>query len=271
MDREMSIEEILDICLEKMKEGVSLDEVLTEYLDYRGELRELLTIAGDIDNTPLPHVRDKAVVSCLKKVNKALQSKKKQAWRDKLPRLQWPRLFHFPSPAWAKPLAFVLIVILISWSTASLSGDSLPGDILYPIKLTTEKVRFYLTTDPEGKAELRLVYSEERMRELVRYLDEKKKLNTQVLKAMLDEAALAVDNISRLPKDKAIVCCLKLEYLCAFHKDVLERLKSKVPSSQSQELDNAIQACHHRMEWMGKVRRNEVPMGEWGPFVLNET
>jgi hypothetical protein len=129
-----------------------------------------------------------------------------------------------------------------------------------------ENIRFYSTIDPEEKAELRLTYSEVRMQELVRYLDEKGELNSKVLKAMLDEAALVTDNVSRLPKDKAMVCCLKLEHLCAFHVEVLERLKSRVPPLQRQELVNAIRTCQQRMEWMGKVIRNEVPIGEWGPF-----
>ena len=265
------MEKILDICLEKVEEGIPVDEVLQEYPEHREELKELLFIAKDIENAPLPHLRDAAISSCLIKVHNALPLQKKPVWRARLPKLQWPRLPYFPSPAWAKALALVFIVIFISWSTVSLSGDTMPGNLLYPVKLTTEKVRFYLTADPEGKAELRLAYSEERMQELVRYLDNKGELNVELLKAMMDEAALVTDNISRLPKDKAKICCMKLEHLCAYHRDVLAGLKSRVPAFQRQELDNAIQACHHRMEYMGKVIRDEVPMGEWGPFELNET
>jgi len=265
------MEKLLDVCLEKMREEIPLDEILMEYPDQKEELKELLLIVRDMENIPLPQVREEAVASCLTKVSKALQSQKKQGWKVKLPRLQWPRVSYFPSPAWGKALVLLFIVILISWSTISLSGDSLPGDLLYSVKLTTEKVKFSLTTDPEEKAELRLTYSEERIQELVRYLDDKGKLNTEVLKAMLNEAALVTDNISRLPKDRAIPCCLKLEQLCAVHINILEDLKSKVPAEQRQELENAIQTCQHRMDWMGKVIRNEVPIGEWGPFVLNET
>jgi hypothetical protein len=265
------MERILDICLEKMKEGIPLDKILMEYPDQREELKELLRIARDMENVPFPPVRDEVVASCLAKVNKTLHSQKKQGWAARIPRLQWPRLPYLPSPAWAKALAFIIILFLISWGSVNLSADSIPGNFLYPIKLTCEKVKFLLTTDPEEKAELRLTYSELRMQELVRYIDEKGELNTGVLKAMLDEAALAVDNISRLPKDKAMVCCLKLEHLCAFHTYVLEGLKSRVPALQRQELENAIRSCQHRMDWMGKVRRNEVPIGERGPFVLSET
>lgn len=270
INMENQIEKILDESLRKMEEGIPLDQILKEYPDHREELKELLGIAKEMENVPLPQVREQAVASCLTRVHNALQLQKKPAWRARLPRLQWPRLFYFRSPAWAKAVAFVFILIFLSWGVVSLSSDSIPGNILYPVKLTTEKVRFFLTADPEEKAELRLAYSEVRMQELVRYLDEKGELNTQLLKAMLDEASLVTDNISNLPNDKAMVCCTKLEYLCAYHKDVLAGLKSRVPSFQAQELDKAIQLCHHRMEWMGKVIRNEVPIGEWGPFVVNK-
>jgi hypothetical protein len=264
MDKQM--ERILDICIEKLKGGIPLDEILEEYPEYREELKDLLTIAKGIENIPLPPVRDEAVASCLVKVLDVLQLQKKPVWRARRPRLQWSRFFYLPSPAWAKALAFVLIVFLISWGAVSLSAGSIPGNLLYPVKLMGENIRFYSTIDPEEKAELRLTYSEVRMQELVRYLDEKGELNSKVLKAMLDEAALVTDNVSRLPKDKAMVCCLKLEHLCAFHVEVLERLKSRVPPLQRQELVNAIRTCQQRMEWMGKVIRNEVPIGEWGPF-----
>ena len=264
MDSQM--EKILDICLEKIEEGIPLDKILMEYPEHREELRELLTIAKDIENAPLPSLRDEAMDFCLIKVHKALQLQKKTVWRARLPRLQWPRLLPFPSPSWAKALAFVLILVFVSWGGVNLSADSLPGDPLYPIKLATAKVRCFLTIEPEGKAKLRLAYSEERAQELVRCLDEKGELNIRVLQAMLAEAALVMDNIPTLPKDKGIAYCLKLEHLCAFHKDILEGLKSKVSSSQRQDLENAIRTCTHRAEWMGKVRRNEVPIGEWGPF-----
>jgi hypothetical protein len=262
--------EILDVCLEKMEQGIPVDEVLMEYPQCREELKDLLTIAKDIESIPLPQVREEAVASCLIKVRNALQLQKKTVWKAKLPRLQWPRLIYFPSPSWVKALVFILITLLVSWGSVNLSSGSIPGNLLYPFKLTTERVKFFLTIDPEGKAELRLTYSEERMQELVRYLDKKGELNINLLKAMLDEAALVTDNISRLPRNQAIACCLKLEELCAFHINVLEGLKSKVPAQQRQELENAIRICQQRMEWMDKVIRNEVPIGEWGPFALKE-
>src|SRR4030067_108760 len=94
------MEEIFDICFEKVDEGIPVDEVLEEYPEHRAELKELLIIAKDIENAPLPHLRDAAISSCLIKVHNALELQNKPVWRARLPRWRWPRLFYFPSPAW---------------------------------------------------------------------------------------------------------------------------------------------------------------------------
>ncbi|MFQ5867614.1 MAG: DUF5667 domain-containing protein [bacterium] len=255
------IEEILDICLEKIGEGIPLEEVLRRYPDYAHEVKELLAIARDIKDTPSPEPSERGMASCLVKLGEALQLQK-----EKPPKAKIPRLLYFPSPAWAKALVFIVIIIFISWGTVTLSANSLPGDFLYPIKLITEQVKFFLIANPEGKVELRLIYSEERMQELVRHLDKKRELNTQLLKAMLDEATLALQDITRLPERERPVYYSRLEHLNAYQKDVLENLKSKVISrQQKEELENTIQMCGNRRQWMGRMRRREVSPGKWGP------
>lgn len=256
---EKSIEEILDICLKRIAQGIPADEVLKEYPDYRDELKELLAVTKDIEGSPLPRPSDSAISSCLIKIGEALLQKKR------VRKTKLPRLLYLPSAAWARALAFALILIFISWGVVNLSADSIPGNILYPIKLKLEKVKFFLTVNPKDKIELRLIFSEERMQELIKHLDKKGELSTQLLKAMLDEASLALENVSKLPEEERMVYFSKLEHLNAYQKDVLEELRPKVKTLQKEELDNAIKMCGNRMEWMDKMRRKEVPPGKWGP------
>lgn len=253
------VEEILDACLEKIKQGVAIDEILRQHPDYADEVKELLVIAKDIKDTPLPQPSDRAISACLIKIGETLQLQREISYKKRL-----PKLFYFPAPIWARALAFMLIIIFISWGTVSLSAQSMPGDILYPIKIITEKVKYFLTINPEGKVELRLIYSEERTKELVKHLDKKGTLNLKLLKAMLDEAALVLENLSGLSESERQVYFSKIEHLNAYQKDVLENLKPKVVS-QEEELDNAISMCSSRMQWIGKMRRKEVPPGKWGP------
>lgn len=264
------LEKVFNTCLKKLGEGIPVDQALENYPEYKEEVKELLAIAKMIENASLPRLRDEAVDSCLTRVHNAISLQKKPIWTAGLLRWQWARLFEFPSAAWAKALALVVVAFFVSWASINVSADTLPGDFFYSIKLANEKIRLILCTDDQKKAELRLMYSTVRMRELVRCLDEKGEFNPHVLTAMLDETALVTDNISRLPKERAADYYLKLERHCAYQRDVLVSLNSRVPAYQKQALNEAIQLCHHRMEWMGKVRRSEVPMGEWGPFVLNE-
>lgn len=246
------IEEILDICLDKIDKGVSVDELLSQYPDYKDELKELLVIAKNIKDSSLIHESDKGLYFCLIKVGKEIQLQKEIAHK--------PRFLYFQFPVWAKALVFTLIITLISIGTINLSARSIPGDFLYPIKLITEKVKFLLTINSEDKVELRIIYSEERTRELVKYLDEKGTLNTDIIKAMLDEATFALENISRLPEDEKKIYYLKLEHLNAYQKNILEDIKPKVTLPQKEKLDDAIEMCGRRMNWMHKMCGNHM---EW--------
>ncbi len=255
------IEELLDICLQKIKEGIPVEEILSQYPYYADELKELLATAKKIKDVPLPEPSNIGMASCLVRLGEALQLQKQKPRKARI-----SRLLYFPFPAWAKALVFAVIIIFISWGTVTLSANSLPGDLLYPMKFMTEKVKFFLTANPGGKVELRLMYSEERMQELVRHLDKRRDLNTELLKAMLDEATLALEHISRLPDPAGPVYFSRLQYLNAYQKDVLENLKPKVTSpQQKEELENAIRLCGNRTQWMSRMRIKGVWPGKWGP------
>ncbi len=255
------IEEALDICLQKIREGRPLEEVMKQFPDYAGELKELLAIAKNIKDTPPPEPSEEGVTSCLVKLGQALQSQRQKPGKARL-----PRYLHFPFPVWARASVFAVIVVFISWGAVNLSANSVPGDFLYPIKFVTERAKFYLTANPTGKVELRITYSDERMQELVRNLDKRGELSTDLLKAMLDEATLALEDISRLPERERQVYFSKLEYLHEYQKDVLENLRPGVASpQQKEELDNAIQLCQNRRQWMGTMRRRGLTPGRWGP------
>lgn len=258
---EKPIEEILDLCLEKIKEGIPTEEVLRQYPDYADELKELLTIAKHIKDSPSPVPSDKGVASCLIKLGQALQLQRQKPHKARL-----PRLLYFPFPAWARALVLAVIIIFVSWGAVNLSANSLPGDLLYPIKFITEKAKFFLTLSPGGKAELRITYSEERMKELVRNLNQKGELNSNLLEAMLYEATLALEDISRVPNGERPVYFSKLQHLNEYQEDVLENLGPMVTSPRQKEhLDNAIQLCGNRREWMGRMRRSGLSPAKWGP------
>lgn len=70
----------------------------------------------------------------------------------------------------ARPLGLVsilaVLVLGVGMFGVNASKGSLPGDLLYPVKLTTEKVRVSVVASEEKQAELYVGFAEERVKEI---------------------------------------------------------------------------------------------------------
>lgn len=63
-------------------------------------------------------------------------------------------------------VALVAAIALSSSITTAMAERSVSGDILYPVKITTEQVQLGLTTDPEAKARLAVSFAGKRVSEM---------------------------------------------------------------------------------------------------------
>jgi len=82
----------------------------------------------------------------------------------------------------------VVMVIAIAMTGAGggvvLAGDSLPGDLLYPVKLISEDVKLLLSTDPADRAELAMTYAGERVEEMEKLANQGEVIPDTVLARM---------------------------------------------------------------------------------------
>lgn len=77
------------------------------------------------------------------------------------------KLFGARSFSFKIPAVFGLIVILLSGGTTVFASQkSLPGEILYPVKLLVEDVRLAATLNPEAKIESRIALAKKRVEEI---------------------------------------------------------------------------------------------------------
>lgn len=254
-------EDILDLCLKELADGKSLEECLREYPQFRTQLEPLLRLAQGLGKLPPPQPRSQALLSTLVKVGRISAQQRREMLRRKV--FNWGLVM--PRPAWSMAFALVLIVVFLGWGAVTVASDSLPGDLFYPLKLTTEKVKFFLTSNPEGKAELRLTFAEKRLQELAKSLDEGKGFDQEVLKSMLDEAQLALEDAQPLPKDRASLFVARLNHFNAYQREALEEFRLQVHPSQRELVDQAIEICDNRSRWMGQMRRERSFRGNWGP------
>ncbi|MFA7230545.1 MAG: hypothetical protein WC071_04690, partial [Victivallaceae bacterium] len=144
------IEKNLDLCIEKRRlENISIDEVLKDYPQHAGELRPLLELTDKLNALPAP---TPSVEMLLQRIAELSLNKERPAHREK----KWRAMTN----VMLRVAAVVVLILSIGIGSAYASTDALPGDLLYPLKRLTEKVRFILTITNRNKAELRLVFSD---------------------------------------------------------------------------------------------------------------
>ena len=256
---EQDIELILDICIDEMHKGKSIEECLAEYSQYASQLKPLLQLVEQIEALPQPAPSPEAISSTLINIGKEIAqltttSETPVVREKKRKTISFFNIFQKPKLMWAFNTALILIVVL--FSVATISANSIPGDILYPLKLATEKVKFLLTFDSEKKAELRLTLSDKRLQEMIAVFRQSGKLDTTLLKEMLDEAKLALEG-NEIPTDKASIFAAKLSHVNAYQKDVLEKIRPQVNPLSRQIVDEAINMCDMRGRWMRRMMNEE--------------
>ena len=126
----------------------------------------------------------------------------------------------------AKPLGVVtlagLLIVASGAYSVNASKGSLPGDVLYPVKLTTEKVKVGLTTSQPEKTELRISHAEERVNEI--------------------EKIIQVESDLQKRQDKVKVAATNLKEEMATVTNELEKVKTDVTEkSETQKTIEVIQ------------------------------
>ncbi|MEO0094231.1 MAG: DUF5667 domain-containing protein [candidate division WOR-3 bacterium] len=216
------IDEILDLVLQEIEKGKSIEDCLKDYPQFVTELEPLLHLALAIRELPKHQPSSEAISRSLVKISETKE--------------RTTQLVPF-QPAWVRIAAVILLVVLIGWSTLALSKSSVPGDVLYPIKIMSEKTQYALTLNPKRKALFHLRFADKRTEELALCLKRKNRIDKNLLNTMLNEARTAlkfaepIDRESDFLKAVQGVNQKQLAVLCEIMKcgccreDVLAALK----------------------------------------------
>lgn len=86
------------------------------------------------------------------------------------------RRFALPARGLAAAALMLLLLIFLGGGLAVVSADSLPGDLLYPVKLATEQLRLFLTVDAQAREELLIEFGQERQAEAAAVLETGRKV-----------------------------------------------------------------------------------------------
>jgi uncharacterized membrane protein YgcG len=198
------IDIILTDCIKEIKSGrATLSDCLNRYPSFRQELEPLLKVALSIREPRIPNLD-----SNYKKDSKAELLQQISAVRQQKPG-SFTDIFGFGLPArfvWARAavtiIAIVIIVSLLAGGTAYASQGSLPGDLLYPVKLTAEDARLLVAGNISDKAKLNLRFARTRLEEMGKLTtgnEEKTKLALHGYQDNLDAAGERINSITDAP------------------------------------------------------------------------
>ena len=95
-------------------------------------------------------------------------------------------------------VAVVVAISAAGGGTAYASQGSLPGDVLYPVKLGTEQVRQVLATNDTAKAELYLTFANSRVEEMTALVERGRPEKADIAVNGYDKAmAMAIEKMEK--------------------------------------------------------------------------
>ena len=170
---------ILDLCIERIAAGESLEACLADYPEHANELEALLKITQSLYTLPLLNGAESAAQAGLQamveKIDEAplvlpFFSRTKTRFIHFFEGISKTIFFLKENLMFRKPLFATLFVLIALFAgttmTAAAAQDALPGDALYAVKTSVEDLRLGMSWDTATEAEQSLLLADQRLQEI---------------------------------------------------------------------------------------------------------
>ena len=198
-------EELLAECLDEVLQGRStVEECLRRYPELGSDLESFSELARNIkasNVSPTPEFRRRLRARLLDEISPVQDEHRKYRW-------DW---LVSASPVRAASAGLLTFAVLAG-GTASVyaSQSSLPGDVLYPVKIGVENIQVAVTRDPLDKANLYLEIAQRRIDEAAEQVSLNRTPAASALAQVPEKADAALREIEKLPPGKAGAMLTKL-------------------------------------------------------------
>ncbi|HCE46739.1 MAG TPA: hypothetical protein DET40_24595 [Lentisphaeria bacterium] len=234
-----SVENILDKCLEDIARGGAPDKILAEYREHPEYeiLKDALHLALDLKNLQEPPISKIPDFSLI-----ADYSKNSPVKRKIIPFRLITRI----------AAMFVAVFILLAVAVQA-SDDSIPGDLLYPVKRGYEKVRFSCMTGDRQRAEFKMACSNLRLSEAHESVKKGGKADVSLFSSMFDDSRYALEKALSMPEKDRDELVFLSAYSMKKQKEGLYQIYQKALDSDKSEISHYVCACSKRDELMAST------------------
>ena len=262
------IEEILIQCIDDIKSGrASLADCLDRYPDVRRELEPLLRVALSIkepaDIRPSDTFKVRARVNLMEHIHTS------QAGKRAVRSSSRAGVRHGWYTGWARAVAIIVAVVLaistLGASAAYASQGSLPGDVLYPVKLGTEQVQRLLTADDVSRVNLELGFADTRLKEMEEVVEKNPEGIPVAITGYERNLNLAISRAEQTKNEEVQTNLQERIALAIFnHLSIMDELEDGVPGEVEEAISNAkdVAINGHIKALQGLAKKNPVRAAE---------
>ena len=176
----------LNPCLELLEQGSSIEACLTRFPEAAAKLEPLLRLAMQTKQAA-------EAIETPSDAQRAGLGRITDAWATKQAKRNNPRwrVFRPLATSWAITMIAVMVLVFSGWTTTSAAAESVPGEVLYPVKKAQERFLLVVSFSDRGKAELHAKFAQERTQEI-------EKLSTRGKgQDVMDRTAVLMENHTR--------------------------------------------------------------------------
>ena len=187
MIRNREIESILEICLERLENGDTIEQCLESFPAQSDELESVLhtaQVARDASSvSPRPDFRARARYEFQSALQEVAQRKK-------------PAVFGLKTRL-ATVMVALSVVLVFTCGTVVMASNSMPDNPLYVVKLASEEAHLVLTPSGVDKAMVRVTQVDRRVDEIVYLADKGDSQRVDVAAERLDECLKRLVEIAK--------------------------------------------------------------------------
>jgi hypothetical protein len=243
---EQRFEQLLERCLQAIEHGEDPEVVMGRHPQDAERLRPLMEIAratavyyADVPEPPGGLIAGRERM--LTEAARHREHPRTVPIGDRRRRLRMRLLF--ATRLMGIVLAAMIGLSAVGGGVAMAAGDSLPGDALYPVKLTVEDIRMALTSDPEAQVALALQLADERTEEIEALIQNGEPIPENVTARMEQHLQRAMRQAAMAPDDMMPGLLEQIAVRTRTQSRVLQRIRENAPEQDQTRLENTQRTC----------------------------